>query len=44
VLDLIHNDGHVLMPRYKLVNGELTMEFAKIGRNDASSFRLEFPP
>jgi hypothetical protein len=38
VLDLIQTDGHVLMPRYKLVKGELVMEFAKVGRNDASTF------
>jgi hypothetical protein len=38
VLDLIQTDGHVIMPRYKLVNGELVMEFAKVGRNDASTF------
>jgi hypothetical protein len=38
VLDLIQTDGHVLMPRYKLVNGEPKMEFAKVGRNEASTF------
>ena len=38
VLDLIQTDGHVLMPRYRLVKGELVVEFAKIGRNDASTF------
>src|SRR6266481_2682497 len=38
VLDLVQTDGHVLMPRYKLVKGELLMEFAKVGRNDASTF------
>jgi hypothetical protein len=38
MLDLIQTDGHVLMPRYRLVNGEPTEEFAKVGRNDASTF------
>jgi hypothetical protein len=38
VLDLIQTDGHVVMPRYRLVNGEPKMEFAKVGRNDASTF------
>jgi hypothetical protein len=38
VLDLVQTDGHVLMPRYRLVNGEPTMESAKVGRNDASAF------
>lgn len=38
MLDLIQTDGHVVMPRYKLVKGEPVMEFAKIGRNDASTF------
>jgi hypothetical protein len=38
VLDLIQTDGHVIMPRYRLVNGEPKMEFAKVGRNDASTF------
>lgn len=38
VLDLIQTDGHVRMPQYKLVKGEPVMEFAKVGRNDASTF------
>jgi hypothetical protein len=38
VLDLVQTDGHVLMPRYKLVGGELKLEFAKVGRNDATTF------
>jgi hypothetical protein len=38
VLDLIQTDGHVLVPRYKLVNGDPKMEFAKVGRNEASTF------
>jgi hypothetical protein len=38
VLDLIQTEGHVLMPRYKLANGEPKMEFAKVGRNEASTF------
>jgi len=38
VLDLIQTDGHVVMPRYRLVNGEPKMEFAKVGRNEASTF------
>ena len=39
VLDLItQTDGHVFMPRYRLVNGEPKMEFAKVGRNEASTF------
>jgi hypothetical protein len=39
VLDLVQTDGHVLMPRYKLVRGELKLEFAKVGRNDATTFK-----
>jgi hypothetical protein len=38
VLDLIQTDGHVRMPQYKLVKGDLVMDFAKVGRNDASTF------
>jgi hypothetical protein len=38
VLDLIQTDGHVRMPQYRLVKGEPAMDFAKIGRNDASTF------
>lgn len=38
VLDLIQTEGHVLMPQYKLVNGEPAMRFEKAGRNDASTF------
>lgn len=38
VLDFLETDGRVLMPRYKLVNGEPAMEFARVGRNDASTF------
>jgi hypothetical protein len=38
VLDLVQTDGHVLMPRYKLVKGEPKIEFGKIGRNEASTF------
>src|SRR4029077_17430376 len=38
VLDLVQTDGHVLMPRYKLGRGELKLEFAKVGRNDATTF------
>src|ERR1700720_3045384 len=38
VLNLIETEGHVIMPRYRLVNGEPTMEFAKVGRNNASTF------
>lgn len=36
VLELIQTDGHVIMPDFKLVNGEPKLEFAKIGRNEAS--------
>jgi hypothetical protein len=35
VLELIQTDGHVLMPDFRLVNGEPKLEFVKIGRNDA---------
>jgi hypothetical protein len=38
VLELIQTDGHVLMPDFRLVNGEPKLEFVKIGRNDASTF------
>lgn len=38
VLDLIQTDGHVLMPRYRLVKGEPAIEFGKVGRNEASTF------
>jgi hypothetical protein len=38
VLDLIQTDGHILMPRYKLIKGEPVLKFKKIGRNDASTF------
>jgi hypothetical protein len=38
VLDLVQTDGHVLMPRYKLSGGELKLEVAKVGRNDATTF------
>jgi hypothetical protein len=38
VLDLVQTDGHVRMPRYTLVNGEPKIQFAKVGRNDASTF------
>jgi hypothetical protein len=38
VLELIQTDGHVLMPDFKLVNGELRLEFTRIGRNEASTF------
>jgi hypothetical protein len=39
VLDLIHTDGHVIMPRVKLSNDKPPMfEFSKIGRNDATTF------
>lgn len=38
VLDLIQTDGHVIMARYRLVSGEPKMEFAKVGRNEASTF------
>jgi hypothetical protein len=38
VLDLVQTDGQVLMPRFKLVNGEPKIEFAKVGRNHASTF------
>jgi hypothetical protein len=38
VFELILTDGHVLMPDFRLVNGEPRLEFVKIGRNDASTF------
>ena len=38
VLELIQTNGHVLMPDFRLVDGEPKLEFAKIGRNDASTF------
>jgi len=38
VLELIQTDGHVLMPDFRLVNGEPKLELVKIGRNDASTF------
>lgn len=38
VLELIQTDGHVLMPDFRLVNGEPKLEFVKVGRNDASTF------
>jgi hypothetical protein len=30
VLDLIQTEGHVLMPQYKLVQGEPAMTFDKV--------------
>ena len=38
VLDLVQTDGHVVMPRYKLADGQPVVQFAKVGRNDASTF------
>jgi hypothetical protein len=38
VLELIQTDGHVLMPDFRLVDGEPKLELVKIGRNDASTF------
>jgi hypothetical protein len=38
VLDLIQTDGHVIMPQYKLANGEPVMKVEKVGRNEASTF------
>jgi hypothetical protein len=38
VLDLIHQDGHVMMPRPKIKDDEPALEFQRIGRNQASTF------
>src|SRR5262245_39169092 len=38
VLDLIQTDGHVIIPEFRLANGEPKLEFVKIGRNYASTF------
>lgn len=38
VLDLVQTNGHVLMPRFRLINGEPVMKFVPVGRNDASTF------
>ncbi|WKA29333.1 hypothetical protein [Bradyrhizobium roseum] len=38
VIELIQDNGHVLMPDFRLVNGEPKLAFVKIGRNDASTF------
>ncbi|MGY3342031.1 MULTISPECIES: hypothetical protein [unclassified Bradyrhizobium] len=38
VLELIQENGHVLMPDFRLVGGEPKLAFVKIGRNDASTF------
>jgi hypothetical protein len=38
VLDLIHADGQVLMPRYRIEGDKPVLELAKIGRNLASTF------
>jgi len=38
VLKRIHTGGDVLMPGFRLANGEPKLDFLKIGRNDASTF------
>jgi hypothetical protein len=38
VLELVQTKNHVLMPDFRLVNGEPKLAFVKIGRNDASTF------
>ena len=39
VLDLIQTDGHVLMPRYKLVTGETTLRRSRASaRNTTRSY------
>jgi hypothetical protein len=38
VLDLIQQDGHVRMPRYKIKGDKPVLEFESVGRNQASTF------
>jgi hypothetical protein len=38
VLDLIQQDGHVMMPRYVIKGDKPVLEFESIGRNQASTF------
>jgi hypothetical protein len=38
VLDLIQQDGHVLMPRYNIKGDKPVLEFQTVGRNQASTF------
>jgi hypothetical protein len=38
VMDLIATDGHVMMPRGVLANGDMRMELRRVGRQEASTF------
>jgi hypothetical protein len=38
VLDLIQQDGHVMMLKYKVKGDDPILEFEKVGRNEASTF------
>jgi hypothetical protein len=38
VLELIQQNGHVIMPRYKIKGDNSVLEFERLGRNQASTF------